>query len=68
MSGQNAGRPDGAALGDDGAPEPCGRPAAPEAYRCACGRVRDVCVRDTVHTVWAAPGNDPAGGPSPVRA
>ncbi|MEV0806550.1 hypothetical protein [Micromonospora sp. NPDC050200] len=68
MSGQDAGRAVGAASGDDDAPERCGRRPAAEAYRCACGRVRDVCVRDTVHTLWAAPGGDPAGGPPPVRA
>ncbi|MER6595827.1 hypothetical protein ABT214_29040, partial [Micromonospora purpureochromogenes] len=62
MSGQDAVRPVGAATRGDRAPERCGRPATPEAYRCACGRVRDLCVRDTVHTVWTAPGGDPAGG------
>lgn len=67
MSGQVAGRLVGAATGGERAPERCGRPAAPEAYRCACGRVRDLCVRDTVHTVWTAPGGDPAGGPPPAN-
>lgn len=64
MSEQGAGRPVAAA--PDGAPERCGRAPSSEAYRCACGRVRDVCVRDTVHTVWTVPGGDPAGGPSPA--
>ncbi|MEH0818682.1 MULTISPECIES: hypothetical protein [unclassified Micromonospora] len=64
MSGQDAGRPVEAA--PVGAPERCGRGPSSEAYRCACGRVRDVCVRDTVHTVWTAPGGDPAGGPPPA--
>ncbi|MFJ6195553.1 hypothetical protein [Micromonospora sp. NPDC092111] len=43
----------------DAAPGRCRRTTPTETYRCACGRVRDDCVRHTVHALWSATAADP---------
>ncbi|MER7420530.1 hypothetical protein ABT346_27745 [Micromonospora peucetia] len=40
-------------IGGHGIPRHLCRRTRPEAYRCACGRVRDRCVRATVRALWA---------------
>ncbi|MEV4488494.1 hypothetical protein AB0K04_00060 [Micromonospora coxensis] len=61
MSGQTNPSPVQAAPRTGADPAPCGRTEAAEPHRCACGRLRDRCVRDTVHAVWIEPPDDPPG-------
>ncbi|SCF33137.1 hypothetical protein GA0074695_5696 [Micromonospora viridifaciens] len=42
---------------------PCRR-MIPDTYRCACGRVRDRCVRASVRALWSA---DPVRPARPAR-
>ncbi|SCG38039.1 hypothetical protein GA0070613_0474 [Micromonospora inositola] len=48
-----------AADGADGARRSCRR-MLPDTYRCACGRVRDRCVRSTVRALWSGAAVRPA--------
>ncbi|MGB2567496.1 hypothetical protein ACPFP2_03435 [Micromonospora citrea] len=61
MSGQTNPPPVDAAVRTGTDPARCGREETAEPYRCACGRLRDRCVRDTVHAVWTGPHDDPTG-------
>ncbi|SCL50081.1 hypothetical protein GA0070608_0634 [Micromonospora peucetia] len=45
--------PENATIGGHDVPLHLCRRTRPEAYRCACGRVRDRCVRATVRALWA---------------
>ncbi|MEH0933601.1 hypothetical protein [Micromonospora psammae] len=61
MSVQHGG--DGATPATGAAPERCRQPES-GTYRCACGQVRDSCVRDTVHALWSDPDPDPEVRPA----
>ncbi|SCG57150.1 hypothetical protein [Micromonospora halophytica] len=61
MSGQTNPLPVGAAGTTGAVPARCGRTETAEPHRCACGRLRDHCVRDTVHAVWTGPCEEPTG-------
>lgn len=39
---------------------PACRRLSPDTYRCACGRVRDRCVRANVHALWSVDALTPA--------
>ncbi|SCL46129.1 hypothetical protein GA0070604_1197 [Micromonospora eburnea] len=48
-----------AAEGGPTSRRPCRR-MVPDTYRCACGRVRDRCVRASIRTLWSAQSVRPA--------
>ncbi|SCL52476.1 hypothetical protein GA0070606_1963 [Micromonospora citrea] len=45
---------------------PCRR-TRPEAYRCACGRLRDRCVRAAVRALWTPSRRTPAARVTPTE-
>ncbi|SCG69080.1 hypothetical protein [Micromonospora coxensis] len=67
MSGQSNPPPVETAARPGTDPARCGRSEAADSHRCACGRLRDRCVRDTVHAVWSEPHDEPVG-PLPADA